>query len=97
MPELVLLDGGQGHVNMAEKLLYEELGLAVPIVGVAKGVTRKNLKLQIANSKQYPNAKIKNESKSVLQNKLLLKQIMDEAHRFAISFHRKLRRKSYLA
>jgi excinuclease ABC subunit C len=107
MPDLVLLDGGQGHVNMAEKLLYGELGLSVPIVGVAKGPSRKNLELRISNYEQNSKFKIQNsvsakslENKktvnNILQNKLLVKNIMDEAHRFAISYHRKLRRKNYL-
>jgi len=149
MPDLILLDGGQGHVNMAEKLLRQELGLDVAIVGVAKGPTRKNLKLQTANFKQNTIYNIQNtleinsqnfnnnvkltkiltpchsrvggnpgsntgldslfqgnditrikliwrEIENILQDKLLIKQIMDEAHRFAITFHRKLRRKNAL-
>ncbi len=90
MPDLILLDGGIGHVNMAEKLLRQELGLDVAIVGVAKGPTRKNLKFEIRNLKS--NQKIEN----ILNDKNLVKSIMDEAHRFAITFHRKLRRKNAL-
>jgi len=90
MPDLILLDGGAGHVNMADELLHAQLGLAVSIVGVAKGPTRKNLKFEIRN------LKLNQEIQSILQDKLLIKQIMDEAHRFAISFHRKLRGKSFL-
>ena len=107
MPDLILLDGGIGHVNMAEKLLRQELGLDVAIVGVAKGPTRKNLKLQMANSKQNTIYNIQNTSeidarnlnddiRYILQDKLLIKRIMDEAHRFAITFHRKLRGKNAL-
>ncbi|NTV40887.1 MAG: hypothetical protein HGA61_01270 [Candidatus Moranbacteria bacterium] len=107
MPDLILLDGGQGHVNMADKLLRQDLGLDVAIVGVAKGPTRKNLKLQMSNSKQNAIYNISNTSEinshnfdnkieNILQDKLLIKQIMDEAHRFAITFHRKLRGKSFL-
>ena len=107
MPDLILLDGGTGHVNMAEKLLRQELGLEVAIVGVAKGPTRKNLKLQMANSKQNTIYNIQNtleinsqnlddDIRYILQDKLLIKQIMDEAHRFAITFHRKLRGKNAL-
>ncbi len=107
MPDLILLDGGAGHVNMAEELLLKELGLEVAIVGVAKGPTRKNLKLQMANSKQNTIYNIQNtleidaqnlndDIRYILQDKLLIKQIMDEAHRFAITFHRKLRGKRAL-
>ncbi|MDD5397346.1 MAG: UvrB/UvrC motif-containing protein, partial [Candidatus Moranbacteria bacterium] len=39
MPDLILLDGGLGHLNMAKELLHEQLGLAVNIVSVAKGPT----------------------------------------------------------
>ena len=96
MPDLILLDGGQGHVNMAEKLLYKELGLAVPIVGVAKGPTRKitNYKLQITN--KFSMSKLPNEMQNLLNDRNFIKHITDEAHRFAISYHRKLRRKNAL-
>lgn len=90
MPDLVLLDGGQGHLSMAEKLLHEELGLAVKIVAVAKGPTRKKLDLR------FEGGDFGAEVKKILENDNLLKSIMDEAHRFAITFHRKIRRKNAL-
>ena len=89
MPDLVMLDGGQGHANMGTKLV-QELGLIVPIVGVAKGPSRKNLKFKISN------LKLNQEIKNVLDDKFLVKKIMDEAHRFAIAYHRKLRKKSFI-
>jgi len=96
MPDLVLLDGGQGHVNIAQKLLYDELGLSVPIVGVAKGPTRKitNYKLQITN--KFSMSKLPNEMQNLLNDRNFIKHITDEAHRFAIGYHRKLRRKNAL-
>jgi excinuclease ABC subunit C len=87
MPDLILLDGGQGHLNMAQKLLLE-LGLDIPLVAVAKGKTRKNLELRITNYE------LGDRIKNILKDKNLVKQIMDEAHRFAIGYHRKLRSKS---
>lgn len=93
MPDLILLDGGQGHVNMGQELLHRELGLAVPIVGVAKGPTRKKLDLR-PDGETQKNAS--SEVRMILANGNLLKSIMDEAHRFAITYHRKLRRKSSL-
>ncbi len=90
MPALILLDGGMGHVNMAQKLLHHDLGLDVTIAGVAKGPTRKNLKLEIRNLKSDQ------EIQAFLDDKNLVKSIMDEAHRFAITFHRKLRGKNAL-
>ena len=77
-PDLILLDGGIGHLNMASAVL-KELQLEIPIATVAKGKSRKN---QEVNSKQ----KIEN-----IIDKKTLKRIMDEAHRFAIGYHRKMR------
>lgn len=104
-PDLILLDGGIGHFNMAKKL-FESLDIQIPFVSVAKGLTRKNLKIQISNSKQITNYKLqiaKNTKTSadqkiqeILEDKNLIKRIMDEAHRFAIGFHRKIRRKGFL-
>jgi excinuclease ABC subunit C len=90
MPDLILLDGGAGHFNMAEKLI-SDLGLVVAVVAVAKGPTRKNLEFRISNFESNPNIK------NILKDKKLIKQIMDEAHRFAISYHRKLRKKNLLS
>lgn len=88
-PELILLDGGKGHLNMAQKLL-SDLGLIIPTAAVAKGPKRKNLELRIMNYE------LNKEINNILSNKQLLKRIMDEAHRFAISYHKKLRRKNLL-
>jgi len=87
MPDLILLDGGAGHLNMAEKLI-SNLGLSVSVAAVAKGATRKNLQPTTYN--------LQPKLKKLLENKNLLKQIMDEAHRFAITYHRKIRRKNLL-
>lgn len=106
MPDLVLLDGGIGHLNMAEKLLHKELGLAVAIASVAKGPTRKkldirtafiqNTKYKIPNTSQKESGNKAGRIDEILRNDLLIKSIMDEAHRFAITFHRKLRAKNTL-
>lgn len=87
-PDLILLDGGQGHLNMASNLL-KTYKLDIPIVAVAKGPTRKNLELRILNLEG------KSGIKNIVRNKLLIKQIMDEAHRFAIGYHKKLRKKEF--
>lgn len=86
-PDLIMLDGGKGHLNMAQKLLLD-LGLVIPTVAVAKGASRKNLKLITHN--------LKPDLQKVLNDKNLIKRIMDEAHRFAIGYHCKLRRKNLL-
>jgi len=92
-PDLILLDGGKGHLNMASRVL-KELDLDIPMIAVAKGKTRKNIKLQMTNSKQISN--LKSQISKILDNKILIKQVMDEAHRFAISYHRKLRKKDFI-
>ena len=95
MPDLILLDGGQGHVNMAGDLV-RELGLDVLIVGVAKGKTRKNLNFQFPISNKIQMTQFPRELQDFLNDKNSVKHIMDEAHRFAISYHRKLRSKNSL-
>ena len=99
MPDLVLLDGGLGHFNMAEKLLHTEMGLVVNIAAVAKGPTRKNLDIRSAfihNTSNLVSQNNKLKIDNILQDNLLVKSIMDEAHRFAIGYHRKLRSKNAL-
>ena len=99
MPELVLLDGGAGHLNMAKKLLHEELGLAVNIAAVAKGPTRKKLDIRTAFTHDASNLEAQNDKLMIdnfLRDNLLMKSVMDEAHRFAVTFHRKLRAKNAL-
>ena len=88
-PDLILLDGGRGHLNMARKILRER-NLKIPVMAAAKGKNRKNLRL-ICDSSQL-NEKIQSE----LKNKQLIKKIMDEAHRFAIAYHKKVRKNHFL-
>jgi excinuclease ABC subunit C len=88
-PDLILLDGGQGHINMAQKLL-SELGFAIPLVAVAKGPTRKKLELR------FGKYKLDKDSEVILRDDNLLKSIMDEAHRFAITYHRKVRKSEFI-
>jgi excinuclease ABC subunit C len=94
MPDLILLDGGLGHLNMAEGLLHRELGLALDVVAVAKGPTRK--KLDIRYDSKISTSTNKLVVKDIVQDENLIKSIMDEAHRFAVTFHRKLRGKAAL-
>ncbi|MCK9378939.1 MAG: UvrB/UvrC motif-containing protein [Candidatus Moranbacteria bacterium] len=88
-PNAVFLDGGKGHLNMAEKL-WKELGVNIPIVAVAKGITRKNQELRIKNYESKINLE------NIIKNNNLIKSMMDEAHRFAISYHRKVRGREFL-
>lgn len=102
-PDLILLDGGQGHVNMAVGLL-NKLGFVIPIIGVAKGKTRKNLNFQFPSSaggsNEFPMTKFSKEITTnideILEDKNLVKSIMDEAHRFAITYHRQVRKREFI-
>lgn len=82
-PDLILIDGGWPQVNAATQVVHEwELG--IPVVGLAKGPNRDKDEL-ICN---------KNNLEICAQcerHKALLVAVRDEAHRFAIAYHRKLR------
>ena len=102
MPDLVLLDGGQGHANMMSELV-KELGLDILVVAVAKGKTRKNLNFQFPTlptgrqvSNKFSMSEFPKELQEFLNDKNSVKAIMDEAHRFAITYHRKVRSKNSL-
>jgi len=86
-PDLIILDGGKAHLNMAEKLL-RDTEFDIPIVAIAKGPTRKKLDLYYTkNAHQHY---------GIISDIVLLEKIRNEAHRFAISYHRKLRRKNWI-
>lgn len=92
VPDLVIVDGGKGQVAAAKRVL---LNLNLPnicLLGIAKGVSRKPgwEKLILADE----NREIKLPSDSSALH--LLQNIRDEAHRFAITFHRKKRDKKTL-
>jgi len=86
-PDLILLDGGKGHLNMAVKLC-KDLKKHIPIAALAKGPTRKKLDLHIAEEYQ--------QNLKITKDISLLEQVRDESHRFAISYHRKLRGKNFI-
>ena len=87
VPDLLVIDGGKGQVSSARRVL-EELGLdAVPILGVAKGPARKaGHETFIYGDRQVKPGPYHPASH-------LVQQIRDEAHRFAISAHRRRRQK----
>ncbi|MCX5726842.1 MAG: GIY-YIG nuclease family protein [Candidatus Saganbacteria bacterium] len=96
-PDLILLDGGKGHLNMAQSAL-NDLKLDIPVIAVAKGPTRK--KLDIFQSKFLltylgRNEEIREKYNRILSDAKLLERIRNEAHRFAISYHKKLRRENW--
>ncbi len=79
-PDLVLVDGGRGQVNVATSVL-KKLNLKIPVVGLAKGPDRK--KDELITSQSLPRREI-----------TLFKQVRDEAHRFAKGYYEKLHRGS---
>jgi len=96
-PNLILLDGGKGHLNMAQGIL-NGMKLEIPAVAVAKGPTRK--KLDIFQSKFLltylgRNEEIRKRYNAVLSDDRLIERIRNEAHRFAISYHKKLRKDNW--
>ncbi|MCL0052203.1 excinuclease ABC subunit UvrC [Peptococcaceae bacterium] len=84
MPDLVIVDGGKGQVSAALESM-RELGVEVPLFGLAK-------KHEILYD-TYDNEIILPQNSKALY---LIKRIRDEAHRFAVSYHRKLRDKNEL-
>ncbi len=81
-PDLILMDGGRGQVNIALAVL-EELNLKIPVCGMVKDDNHRTRGLY------YQNVEIPIERSS--EGFKLITRIQDEAHRFAIEFHRKLR------
>jgi len=79
-PDLILVDGGRGQVNVALTVL-RSMNLNIPVVGLAKGPDRK--KDELITSQILPRAEIS-----------LFKEVRDEAHRFAKGYYEKLHRKS---
>ncbi len=88
LPDLVLIDGGKGQVEAAKDILENELGLDIPIAGLAKDDKHKTSQLLFGD----PLAVVPLSRNS--QEFYLMQRIQDEVHRFAITFHRQLRGKS---
>jgi excinuclease ABC subunit C len=82
LPDLILMDGGKGQVNIALKVL-ENIGLCIPVCGMVKDDNHRTRGLFLDNQEII----INKHSESFK----LITRIQDEAHRFAIEYHRKLR------
>ena len=83
-PDLLMMDGGRGQVNIALQVL-DELGLAIPVCGMVKDDNHRTRGLYFHNT-ELP---IDRNSEGFR----LITRIQDEAHRFAIEYHRSLRSK----
>ncbi|MGM0396869.1 MAG: excinuclease ABC subunit UvrC [Bacillota bacterium] len=83
-PDIIMVDGGKGHVNKARAIL-DELGVDIPVCGLVKDGFHKTRGIIYQNREMVPD-------KDSLAFKLIYR-IQEEAHRFAISYHRSLRSK----
>ena len=84
-PDLILMDGGRGQVNIALSVL-EELGIDIPVCGMVKDDNHRTRGLY------YHNMELPIDTHS--EGFKLITRIQDEAHRFAIEYHRSLRSKT---
>ena len=84
LPDLILMDGGRGQVNIALKVL-NDLGIRIPVCGMVKDDHHRTIGLY------FNNVEIPIDTSS--EGFRLITRIQDEAHRFAIEYHRSLRSK----
>ncbi|MGG3469672.1 excinuclease ABC subunit UvrC [Neobacillus pocheonensis] len=88
LPDLIIIDGGKGHVEAVRDVLENELGLDIPLSGLVKDEKHRTSQLLYGNPLEI----VPLERNS--QEFYLLQRIQDEVHRFAITFHRQIRGKS---
>ncbi|NJP36708.1 excinuclease ABC subunit UvrC [Alkalicoccus luteus] len=88
LPDLIVIDGGKGQISAAQEVVEHELGLAIPVCGLAKDDRHRTSQLMMGD----PPVAI--ELSRTSEEFYLLQRIQDEVHRFAISFHRNVRKKS---
>lgn len=87
LPDLIIVDGGKGHMSGVLDVLENELGLDIPVLWI-----KKNDKHQTSELLYGPQADVVPLKKNS-QAFYLLHRIQDEVHRFAITFHRQTRQK----
>lgn len=87
-PDLIIIDGGQGQVNVAKQVIEQELGMSIPIAGLQKNDKHQTHELLFGNPLEVV------ELPRNSQEFFLLHRIQDEVHRFAIEFHRQVRSKN---
>jgi excinuclease ABC subunit C len=87
LPQLILIDGGKGQINAARKVL-DELNIAIPICGMVKDDKHRTRGLLYNDEEIGPPVGTEGFK--------LITRIQDEAHRFAIEYHRKLRSKAQI-
>ena len=85
IPDLLLMDGGRGHVNIAEEVLAG-LGINVPVCGMVKDDNHRTRGIYFRNTEMPIDTRSEGFK--------LITRVQDEAHRFAIEYHRSLRTKA---
>jgi excinuclease ABC subunit C len=90
LPQLMVIDGGEGQVAVAKRAMKKFLQATayklplIPIIGIAKGFDRKQDRL-VYDRHDVELARVATAGKEIFQ------KVRDEAHRFAVSYHQKLR------
>lgn len=87
LPQLLIVDGGEGQMEVARRVLYDQLHLDIPIAGLAKNDRHRTNELLFG----FPPQVVGLKPTDPLFH--LLEQIQNEVHRFAITFHRDKRSK----
>ena len=87
-PDLIIIDGGQGQVNVARDVIENKLGLDIPIAGLQKNDKHQTHELLFGDPLEVVELPRNSEEFFLLQ------RIQDEVHRFAITFHRQVRSKN---
>lgn len=90
MPDLIITDGGVGQMNIVREVIEDELGLNIPIAGLAKDDRHRTNELLFG----FPPRTVQLKAESELFR--VLTQMQDEVHRYAITFHREKRSKHAL-
>ncbi len=90
LPDLIVADGGKGQMEVIREVIQDELGLDIPIAGLAKNDRHRTNELLYG----FPPMSVQLKTDSELFH--VLTQLQDEVHRFAITFHREKRSKHAL-
>lgn len=88
LPDLIIIDGGKGQIQAAKDVLENELGIEIPVAGLVKDEKHNTANLLFGDPLEI--VPLKRNSNEFY----LLQRIQDEVHRFAITFHRQVRRKT---
>ncbi|ADU31403.1 excinuclease ABC subunit UvrC [Evansella cellulosilytica] len=88
LPDLIVIDGGKGQISAAQGVLEDELGIYIPVCGLVKDEKHRTSQLMIGDPAEVV------PLKRTSQEFYLLQRIQDEVHRFAITFHRNVRKQS---